>query len=85
MVNNFFVKNFYRDANEAKKILDACSFLALDAAKTSLQETVARLKSPLQVMVMGAFSTGKSSFVNALLGENVTAVEALPTTAVITK
>ena len=40
---------------------------------------------PLQIMVMGAFSTGKSSFINAFLGETVTAVGALPTTAVITK
>ncbi len=43
------------------------------------------LFSPLQIMVMGAFSTGKSSFINALMGANLTVVGALPTTAVISK
>lgn len=40
---------------------------------------------PLMIMVMGEFSTGKSSFINALLGKDVTVVNATPTTAVITK
>ena len=37
------------------------------------------------LMVMGAFSTGKSTFINALVGEEIAAVEAKPTTAVVTK
>lgn len=40
---------------------------------------------PLMIMVMGEFSTGKSSFINALLGKEVAVVNATPTTAVITK
>lgn len=40
---------------------------------------------PLMLMVMGEFSTGKSTFINALLGQEVTVVNATPTTAVITK
>ncbi|WP_295789713.1 dynamin family protein [uncultured Veillonella sp.] len=53
--------------------------------KVNVQELADSMFSPLQIMVMGAFSTGKSSFINALLGENLTVVGALPTTAVITK
>ncbi len=36
-------------------------------------------------MVMGEFSTGKSTFINALMGENLLKMDATPTTAVITK
>lgn len=79
------VEKFLREAQEEQTLLENCSFLDLAEAKNSLLDAIVGLESPLQIMVMGAFSTGKSSFVNALLGENVTAVEALPTTAVITK
>ena len=37
-----------------------------------------------RIMVMGAFSSGKSSMVNALLGENILPTKALPATAIIT-
>lgn len=53
--------------------------------KIIVKELEDSLFSPLQIMVMGAFSTGKSSFINALLGEELTVVGALPTTAVISK
>lgn len=36
-------------------------------------------------MVMGEFSTGKSTFINALVGKYVAEVDVIPTTAVITK
>jgi len=51
----------------------------------TLNEMIQDSKEPLLVMVMGEFSTGKSTFINALVGEKVTAVNATPTTAVITK
>lgn len=50
-----------------------------------LKATEKQFREPVNVMVMGEFSAGKSSFINALLGRNVTAVEAQPKTAVITK
>lgn len=50
-----------------------------------LKEVEKQFREPVNVMVMGEFSAGKSSFINALLGKNVTAVEAQPKTAVITK
>ena len=49
-----------------------------------LEQILASLDQPLRVMVMGEFSTGKSSFINALLGQKVAEVDSEPTTAVIT-
>lgn len=50
-----------------------------------LKEVERQFREPINVIIMGEFSAGKSSFINALLGRNVTAVEAQPKTAVITK
>ena len=46
---------------------------------------IKNVNAPLLVMVMGEFSTGKSSFINALVEKEVAIVNAKPTTAVITK
>ena len=50
-----------------------------------LDKIIEHISAPLMIMVMGEFSTGKSTFINAMVGEEVTAVNATPTTAVITK
>jgi GTPase SAR1 family protein len=42
-----------------------------------------RLARPLTIAIMGEFSSGKSTFVNALLGEDVAPMGALPTTSTI--
>lgn len=42
-----------------------------------------RLARPLTIAIMGEFSSGKSTFVNALLGEAVAPMGVLPTTATI--
>ena len=52
---------------------------------TGLDEIISHTSEPLMLMVMGSFSTGKSSYINALVGEEIAAVEAKPTTAVVTK
>ena len=52
---------------------------------TGLDEIVSHTSEPVMLMVMGSFSTDKSSFINALVGEEIAAVEAKPTTAVVTK
>ena len=60
----------------------------LDITKKSLPDLdkiIEHISAPLMIMVMGEFSTGKSTFINAMVGEEVTAVNATPTTAVITK
>lgn len=56
-----------------------------ESSLETLDEMIQDSKEPLLVMVMGEFSTGKSTFINALVGEKVAAVNATPTTAVITK
>ena len=43
------------------------------------------MTQPLLVMVMGEFSTGKSTFLNAILGRELLVTSAVATTAVITK
>lgn len=52
---------------------------------SDLDELIANIKAPLNIMVIGEFSTGKSTFINALLGQKVVKMDATPTTAVITK
>ena len=42
-----------------------------------------RLARPLTIAIMGEFSAGKSTFVNALLGEAVAPMGVLPTTTTI--
>ena len=36
-------------------------------SKEKIQAIINRLSAPLQVMIMGEFSVGKSTFINALL------------------
>lgn len=54
-------------------------------ALPDLEKIIEHISAPLMIMVMGEFSTGKSTFINALVGEEIAAVNATPTTAVITK
>lgn len=44
-----------------------------------------RLLEPPQVMIIGSFSTGKSTFLNSLFGKEIADMGALPTTAITTK
>ena len=57
----------------------------LDNIKRDIDEVIENINSPLLVMVMGEFSRGKSTFINALVGQSIAMVDAKPTTAVITK
>ena len=50
-----------------------------------LNQLIENISAPLNIMVMGEFSTGKSTFINALLGKKVLKMADTPTTAVITK
>ena len=51
----------------------------------SFIEEAKALQEPLRLMILGEFSAGKSTFINALAGEEIAAVGALETTAVITE
>ena len=60
--------------------------VSLDDIPRALSLVVAareRLARPLTIAIMGEFSSGKSTFVNALLGEDVAPTGALPTTSTI--
>src|SRR5512134_2145299 len=48
-------------------------------------EEVLRDHGVVDVAVLGRFKTGKSSFLNALIGRNALPVNVLPATAVITR
>jgi len=58
----------------------------LTGVQTALAQVVAareRLARPLTIAIMGEFSAGKSTFVNALLGQTVAPMGVLPTTSTI--
>lgn len=61
-------------------LLSHPSLSALGVEAARIQEVFDR---PLLIAVMGEFSTGKSTFVNALCGETVVPMGVLPTTATI--
>jgi tetratricopeptide (TPR) repeat protein len=48
-----------------------------------IEEAGSSLDRPMLLVVMGEFNAGKSTFVNALVGENVAAMGVTPTTATI--
>ena len=58
---------------------------SLAGKASAVDEIVANINSPMLIMVMGEFSTGKSTFINALVKRDIATVGAQPTTAVITK
>lgn len=64
---------------ELQKVGNANSYINI------LDSMIEKAEEPLMVMVMGEFSTGKSTFINALIGEEITTVGATETTAVITE
>lgn len=58
----------------------------LVGVQTALAQVIAareRLARPLTIAIMGEFSAGKSTFVNALLGQTVAPMGVLPTTCTI--
>ncbi|MGF9712471.1 dynamin family protein, partial [Paenibacillus naphthalenovorans] len=70
--------------NAAAQELDGLA--ALQSIRRSLQEKAERLaNNRFTVALFGAFSAGKSSFANALIGERVLPVSPNPTTAAINK
>lgn len=80
---SFSVPQIIENIRQAKKELIATKMFLDEASK--LDSYIEHIKQPLLIMVMGEFSTGKSTFINALVGKRITVVDALPTTAVITK
>lgn len=52
---------------------------------SQINSIINNFESPLLVTVLGEFSSGKSTFINALLEESILAMKVRPTTAAITK
>lgn len=50
-----------------------------------LDDVIQKLKEPLMIMIMGTYSSGKSTFINAFVEKQIAAVDATEATAVITK
>ena len=79
----FSVPQIIENIRQAKRELIATQMFLDEASK--LDSYVEHINQPLLIKVMGEFSTGKSTFINALVGKRIAVVDALPTTAVITK
>jgi GTPase SAR1 family protein len=68
----------------AARLIAAVDQLGIDSRSKALALLQARLDSDrFKVMVLGEFKRGKSTFINALLGEEVLPSSAVPCTAVI--
>lgn len=77
-------KNVLKIAEREDKIVNVLK------TRDDLQKQLITIKNRLnqehfRVLVMGQFSAGKSSFINALLGEKILPAKALPATALITE
>jgi predicted GTPase len=89
MFPTMMLEAFFERSAEVKKALSALSDVAEKVGAKSLRERVERdLVKKLEedrfhLVVVGEFNHGKSSFVNALLGETALAVGVTPTTAAI--
>lgn len=59
------------------------SLAGVQAAMAQVVAARERLARPLTIAIMGEFSAGKSTFVNALLGQTVAPMGVLPTTSTI--
>ena len=78
--------------NELKKhIIDYEKLSGINGYDSSKSKTVKRIvnqienlqKGSFKIMIVGEFSTGKSTFLNAILGENILPMAIKPTTATI--
>ena len=85
MTENDLVAKMLDTLVKSRKELDNIDLEFTKKSLPDLDKIIEHISAPLMIMVMGEFSTGKSTFINAMVGEEVTAVNATPTTAVITK
>lgn len=85
MINNF--KEYKKNQQELAEILKDASAVT-SGLNMSKEKELAQLSEKIQndtfkIMVTGTFKNGKSTFINALLGEEILPAYALPCTAVI--
>lgn len=85
LVDDKFTAQRGRLAELLKSIHELVISLDEDAIAKVLLGQMQNLGEPFRFVVVGEVKAGKSSFINALLGENICAVHARPCTAVIEK
>ncbi|HQZ34619.1 MAG TPA: dynamin family protein, partial [Ilumatobacteraceae bacterium] len=64
---------------------DALEHLVPGPGRTMAEQISAKLAAPLTITVAGGVSSGKSTLVNALLGQRIAAVDAGECTRVVTE
>jgi hypothetical protein len=75
-----------RLAEHLHQLRDSSAALGLDRSLGLIDEVLARLtEGRFTVAVVGEFRTGKSSLLNALLGDDVVPTDVVPTTAAVTR
>ncbi len=93
-MNNLQDQNKYNDflrrrnilSNLLERQLTILSSLKLTALESKLQKIYqAVLTDTFKVLVIGEFKRGKSTFINAMLGQKVLPAYATPTTAIISE
>ena len=72
--------------NEIEPLQNICKSLQMLHAAQKTKDILTRLESaPFHLLIVGEFSRGKSTFVNALLGRKILPASKNPTTAIISK
>lgn len=85
-MNRGVVRDIVTSGQAILELIRGASFLKkLEDRQVYLGGALSDMATPLRLLVMGEFSTGKSTFINALLGENVMLTGASQVTAVNTK
>jgi GTP-binding protein EngB required for normal cell division len=80
-------RDFWAESGELRPVLaelaEVAGQLVQLEALSEVEAMAVDLERPLRVAIVGEFNAGKSSFINALLGEPVAPVGVLPTTATL--
>jgi GTP-binding protein EngB required for normal cell division len=76
-----------REANILNQVADVCRQFEINSLRLQIEacEKLIADDESIDVVVLGNFKAGKSSFLNNLVGENILPVGVLPLTAIITR
>lgn len=71
---------------DLEELLDICEELKLSNTADSIRETIAKTADDhFEVAIVGEFKRGKSTLINALLGQDVLPADVLPATATLNR
>ena len=69
-----------------KKLLELCNCVSLTNTADSIKDTLAKVADEhFEVAIVGEFKRGKSTLINALLGQEVLPADVLPATATLNR